>query len=144
MYSSDMSSYSAVYYLPFPAMDSNGVCVNSEYFYQKLQELKESTKSKTSQTTLYIVEFYDQAKTWLNLSEQQRKCSKLSSAAKMKIARKKWTLDAEGNIVNGEKKYVAPRRQLHKILSEAHSYTCHSGRDKTEKYLQMSYNGIPQ
>ena len=55
-------------------MDSDGVCVNSEYFYQKLQELKESTKSKTSQTILYIDdEFYDQAKTWLNLSREQRK-----------------------------------------------------------------------
>ena len=82
-------------------MDSNGVCVNSEYFYQKLQELKESTKSKTSQTTLYIDdEFYDQAKTWLNLSKEQQKCSKLSSAARTKIACKKWTLDAEGNITS--------------------------------------------
>ena len=46
--------------------------------------------------------------------------------------------------VNGEKKYVVPKRHLHKILSEAHSSTCHRGRDKTEKYLQMSYNGISQ
>lgn len=78
------------------------------------------------------------------LSKEQRTCSKLSSAARTKIARKKWTLDAEGNIVNGEKKYVVPKRHLHKILSEAHSSTCHHGRDKTERYLQMSYNGISQ
>ena len=95
-------------------MDSDSVCVNSEYFYQKLQELKESTKYKTSQTTLYIDdEFYDQAKTWLNLSEEQRKCSKLSSAVRTKFACKEWTLDAEGNIVNGEKKYVVLKRHLH-------------------------------
>ena len=42
------------------------------------------------------------------------------------------------------KKYVVPKRHLHKILSEAHSSTCHWGRDKTERYLQMSYNGISQ
>ena len=100
-------------------MDSDGVCVNFEYFYQKLQELKESTKSKTSQTTLYIDdEFYDQAKTWLNLSEEQRKCSKLSSAARTKIARKKWTLDAEENIVNGEKKYVARKDTCSKFYQK--------------------------
>ena len=79
---------------------SNVRRVNSEYFYQKLQELKESTKSKTSQTTLYTDhEFCDKTKTWLNLSEEQRKCSKLSSAARTKIARKKWTVDAQENIV---------------------------------------------
>ena len=70
------------------------------------------------------------------MSEEQRKCSKLSSAARTKIVRKKWTLDAEENIVNVEKKYVVPKRHLHKILSEAHSSTWHRGRDKTEIKLR--------
>ena len=71
-------------------MDSDSVCTNFEYFYQKLEELKQSSKSKTCTTTLFINDdFYERAKTWLNLSEEERKRSELSSAAKTKIARKK-------------------------------------------------------
>ncbi|KAK2564388.1 hypothetical protein P5673_011815 [Acropora cervicornis] len=107
-----------LYYLEQqPAGKPHELVCSCLYMDAERQELKESTKSKTSQTTLYIDnEFYDQAKTCLNLSEEQRKCSKLSSAAMTKIAHKKWTLDAEGNSGNGEKKYVVPKRRLHKTL----------------------------
>lgn len=86
---------------------------------KKIQELKESTKSKTSQTTLYIDnKFYDQAKTCLNLFEEQPKCSKLLNAAKTKIAHKKWTLDAEANSGNGERKYTCTKLYQKHILPQ--------------------------
>lgn len=125
---------------------SSNVCVDSKYFYEQLEALKNSSKSKTSTTTLFISdEFYEQAELWLKASEEERRQSSLSNNNKTKIARKKWTFDdTDGKIVNNEGKYVTPKSKLYEVLSSAHVATCHRGRDKLDTYLKKSYMGISQ
>ena len=49
-------------------------CVESDLFYSKLEELKESKKAKSSKTTLFIEDsFFDETKTWLQTNPEERK-----------------------------------------------------------------------
>ena len=53
------------------------------------------------------------------------------------LERKKWTLQ-HGKIANPDEKFVIPKRDIFKQLSEAHSAIAHWGRDKTERHVGQS------
>lgn len=43
-----------------------------------------------------------------------------------------------------DNKKVVPKRDIYRLLCEAHTATAHRGRDKTERYLRNYYTGICQ
>lgn len=70
----------------------------------------------------------------------------LESMSKKDIAtvkRNQWTL-YQGKIQDKSGKNVIPKRELFKILTDAHSATAHCSRDKTEHYVRERYPGINQ
>lgn len=117
-------------------------CANETEFYKKLDALKASSKGKESKTTLFICDdFYDNAKIWLGQDK-----GSLESTSKKDIAtvkRNQWTL-YQGKIQDKSGWNVIPKRELFKILTDAHSATAHHGRDKTEHYVRERYPGINQ
>lgn len=54
----------------------------------------------------------------------------------------KWSLTCEGKVTASDNKLVVPKRDIYRLLCEAHTATAHRGRDKTERYLY--YTGISQ
>lgn len=121
-------------------MDS---CVVEGQFYEKLESLKASKKGKASNLTVFVNdEFYDRAKAWL-AAVDAKEIEGLSTNDVATIKRKKWTLQ-HGKIANQDGKYVVPKRDIFKTLSEAHSAIAHRGRDKTERYIRESFAEISQ
>ena len=60
-------------------------CVESDLFYSKLEELKESKKAKSSKTTLFIEDsFFDETKTWLQTNPEKQKSLNLGKLTKQK------------------------------------------------------------
>ena len=43
-----------------------------------------------------------------------------------------------------DNKLVVPKRDIYRLIREAHTATAHRGRDKTERYLRNYYRGISQ
>lgn len=116
-------------------------CVNEEQFYAKLDSLKASRKGQASNLTVFVNDdFYDRSKAWLTAVHSNEG---LSAKDVVTIKRKKWTLQ-HGRIASKDGKYVVPKRDLFKTLSEAHSAIAHRGRDKTEHYIRESYAEISQ
>ena len=97
-------------------------CVESAWFYTKLEELKELKKAKTSKTTLFIEDcFFDETKTWLQTNPEERKSLNLGKLTKHKITRNNWVLSNGGKIITSDNKCVVPKREIHGVLCEAHS-----------------------
>ena len=48
----------------------------------------------------------------------------------------KWSLTCEGKVTASDNKLVVPKRDIYRLLCEAHTATAHRGRDKTERYLR--------
>jgi len=106
-------------------------CVDEKTFYEKLELLKENSKSKI---TVYIDwTFYENAKNYLEVQDEKRHGTEaeLSKHDINTIKRKGWALK-DGKIITGDNKIVVPKSELHKILCECHSSTAHRGRDKTK------------
>ena len=88
-------------------------CVESAWFYTKLEELKESKKAKTSKTTLFIEDcFFDETKTWLQTNPEERKSLNLGKLTKQKITRNNRVLSNGGKIITSDNKCVVPKREL--------------------------------
>ena len=112
-------------------------------FYEQLELLKASKKGKSSNLTVFINdEFYDRAKAWL-IASDSKESEGLSRQDVATIKRKKWSLH-HGRIVNENGKYVVPKRDIYKTLSDAHSAIAHRGRDKTERYIRESFSEVSQ
>ena len=119
------------------------MCVDEKTFYEKLELLKENSKSKI---TVYIYQtFYDNAKNYLEAQDEERHRTEagLSKQDINTIKQKGWTL-RHGEIVTRGNKIVVPKGQLHKILCQSHSSIAHRGRDKTNNYVKGIYSEIPQ
>ena len=118
-------------------------CVDKVLFYEQLELLKASKKGKSSNLTVFINdEFYDRAKAWL-IASDSKESEGLSRQDVATIKRKKWSLH-HGRIVNENGKYVVPKRDIYKTLSDAHSAIAHRGRDKTERYIRESFSEVSQ
>ena len=50
----------------------------------------------------------------------------------------------DGKILDGQNRFVVPKKELYTILSSLHSAIAHRGRDKTEEYVRKRYSGITQ
>ena len=122
-------------------------CVDSTLFHPKLEELTQSKKRKSSSTTIFIEnDFFDKSKRWLQTAPvcEEKQHINLDKLTKQKIARNHWRLTAEGKVTSSDNKPTVPKRDIPKVLCEAHSATAHRGRDKTERYIRQSYAGISQ
>ena len=118
-------------------------CVNEKTFYEKLELLKENSKSKI---TVYIDQkFYDDAKNYLQVGEEKRQGTEgeLSKQDINTIKRKGWAV-RQGDIVTRDNKIVVPKSELHKVLCQCHSSIAHRGRDKMNNYVKGIYSEIPQ
>ena len=117
-------------------------CADETVFYEKLDALKASSKGKQSQTTLFISDnFYDNAKIWLRQDEGSFESMSKKDIATLK--RRQWTL-YQGKVQDKNGRTVIPKRELFKILTDAHSAIAHRGRDKTDHYVRERYAGINQ
>lgn len=77
--------------------------VNEELFYQKLCDLKASTKGRNSKVTVFINDdFYDAAKAWLKSGDNDTTLKKPDIDT---IERKKWAIE-NGKIISKDGKYV--------------------------------------
>ena len=123
----------------FSNVDLNmATCAKKKQFYKKLDALKASSKGKESKTTSFISDdFYDNAKIWLGQDKGSLKSMSKKDIATVK--RKQWTL-YQGKIQDKSGRSVVPKRELFKILTDAHSVTAHCGRDKTEHYVREHYS----
>ena len=120
-------------------------CVDSTVFETKLEELKQSKKRKNSNTLLYIEDnFFDECKRWLQSTPEEKKHLNIDKHTKQKLARNKWSLTYEGKVTASDDKLVVSKRDIYRLLCEAHTATAHRGRDKTERYLSNYYTGISQ
>lgn len=118
-------------------------CVNEKTFYEKLELLKENSKSKI---TVYIDQkFYDDAKNYLQGGEEKRHGTEgeLSKQGINTLKRKGWAV-RQGDIVTRDNKIVVPKSELHKVLCQCHSSIAHRGRDKMNNYVKGIYSEIPQ
>ena len=119
-------------------------CVDSTLFHTKLEEIKQSKKRKSSSTTIFIENDFDESKRWLQTAPEEKQHINLDKLTKQKIARNHWRLTAEGKVTSSDNKLIVPKRDIYKVLCEAHSAIAHRGRDKTERYIRQSYAGISQ
>lgn len=120
-------------------------CVDCTVFETKLGELKQSKKRKNSNTLLYIeYNFFDECKRWLQSTPEEKKHLNIDKQTKQKLARNKWTLTCQVKVTASDNKKVVPKRDIYRLLCEAHTATAHRGRDKTERYLRNYYTGICQ
>lgn len=120
-------------------------CVDCTVFETKLEELKQSKKRKNSNTLLYIEDnFFDECKRWLQSTPEEKKHLNIDKQTKQKLARNKWSLTCQGKVTASDNKKVVPKRDIYRLLCEAHTATAHRGRDKTERYLRNYYTGISQ
>ena len=107
-------------------------CVDCTVFETKLEELKQSKKRKNSNTLLYIEDnFFDECKRWLQSTPEEKKHPNIDKQTKQKLARNKWSLTCEGKVTASDNKLVVPKRDVYRLLCEAHTATAHRGRDKT-------------
>ena len=120
-------------------------CVDCTVFETKLEELKQSKKRKNSNTLLYTEDnFFDECKRWLQSTPEEKKHLSIDKHTKQKLARNKWSLTCEGKVTASHNKLVVPKRDIYRLLCEAHTATAHRGKDKTERYLRNYYTGISQ
>ena len=120
-------------------------CVDSTVFGTKLEEFKQSKKRNNSNTLLYIEDnFFDECKRWLQSTPEEKKHLSIDKHTKQKLARNKWSLTCEGKVTASHNKLVVPKRDIYRLLCEAHTATAHRGKDKTERYLRNYYTGISQ
>ena len=122
-------------------------CMDEKTFYEKLELLKENSKSKI---TVYIDQlFYDNAKNYLGSAEDVQEGEDHGTEAQLSkqdintIKRKGWALK-NNKIITRDNKIVVPKNELHKVLCQCHCSTAHRGRDKTNNYVKGTYSEIPQ
>lgn len=121
-------------------------CTNSETFYKKLEELKSTSKNKSSFLDAYINDsFYEKAYQWLKPNLQGKSSIIISWTDKHRIIEKVWRVTTDdGKILNKQNRYVVPRT----IHNPGQFAFCHSAsrtrqnRELCEKAL-FRYNQKP-
>ena len=120
-------------------------CVDCTVFATKLELLKQSKKRKNSNTLLHIEDnLFNECKRWLLSTPEEKKRLNIDKHTRQKLARNKWSLTYEGKVTASDNKLAVPKRDIYRLLCEAHTATAHRGRDKTERYLRNYYIGISQ
>ena len=94
---------------------SGSVCVNSEYFLEMLNELKQSTKYITSKTTLLMEMF-----------------TLLHSNKSKKLPARNGFL-----IVNSDKKNVVPKKELHRTSQLRSTFSYMSPRKRSNREMKI-------
>ena len=127
--------------------------VQTELFYEKLDELKAAQKKKESLINLFIEDsFYEKAKTFLKHQHQQEREIpnlqphhnegeheiKLTKYEKATIERKKWSYN-DDSLLNSKGKKVVPKNQLYDVLRLAHNRIAHRGREITAKWINNNF-----
>lgn len=70
------------------------------------------------------------------LMQSKKRKNNIDKHTKQKLSRNKWSLTCEGKVTASDNKLVVPKRDISRLLCEAHTATAHRGRDKTERYLR--------
>ena len=108
----------------------------------RAQAVKE--KKEQQHIIIYIEDnFFDECKRWLQSTPEEKKHLNIDKQTKQKLARNKWTLTCQGKVTASDNKKVVPKRDIYRLLCEAHTATAHRGRDKTES-IRNYYTGISQ
>ena len=121
-------------------------CTDSEAFYNKLKELKANAKTKSSLVEVYIEDsFYQKAYQWLKAkAEGESNSIVIERKDKRRILAKKWRVTTnDGKILDGQNRFVVPKKELYTILSSSHSAKLTDGETRQE-YVRKRYSGIKQ
>lgn len=130
-------------------------CVNEADFYRQIEELKSQLKTKDSWITCYVEDnFYDKAKNFVKQKRQRQlglfrdddwsdPKEELTKWEQQIITRKKW-IYSNNKLFTENKKEVVPKQELFQVLSHAHGWISHGGREITEKWMRENYAEISQ
>ena len=115
-------------------------CTDSETFYKKLEELKSTSKNKSSSLEVYINDsFYEKAYQWLKPKPQGESSILINRTDKRQIIEKRWRVTSDidaGKILHKQNRYLVLKKELFAILASSHSAMVHQGRSRQDGGLQ--------